>query len=98
VQEEIRTREDIYGYDLLAWALHKSGRDAEARIAMEQALAQGTRDAMLYYHAGIIARGLHDESSARHYLEQALAVNPSFDPFGPVTARAVLDSLGAEGH
>ena len=25
VREEIQTRKDIYGYDLLAWALYKSG-------------------------------------------------------------------------
>jgi len=43
VEEELATRRDIYGYDLLAWALHKSGRDAEARAPMQRALALGTR-------------------------------------------------------
>ena len=51
VQEEIRTRHDVYGYDLLAWALHKSARDAEAREAMTRALSQGTRDRQLLRHA-----------------------------------------------
>ncbi|HEY3118055.1 MAG TPA: tetratricopeptide repeat protein, partial [Chloroflexota bacterium] len=54
VRDEIRTRHDIYGYDLLAWALHRSGRDEEARDAMTHALSLGTRDAMLFYHAGMI--------------------------------------------
>src|SRR5207302_622345 len=39
VTKELETRRDIYGYDLLAWALHKSGRDGAARIAMARALA-----------------------------------------------------------
>jgi len=94
VEEELRTRRDVYGYDLLAWALHQSGRDAEALAPMRQALALGTRDAMLYFHAGMIARALGDSASARSHLETALAINPFWHPIQPATARAVLDSLG----
>jgi tetratricopeptide (TPR) repeat protein len=93
VREEIRTRQDIYGYDLLAWALHQSGRDHEAIEAMSHALALGTRDAMLFYHAGMIERGLGDVRSARHYLRAALKTNPYWHPLQPDWARAVLDSL-----
>ncbi len=93
VRSELRTRRDIYGYDLLAWALHKSGRDAEARGPMQQALALGTRDAMLYYHAGMIERALGDGTAARARLETALAINPAWHPSQPASARAVLDSL-----
>jgi tetratricopeptide (TPR) repeat protein len=93
VQEELRTRRDIYGYDLLAWALHKSGRDREARDPMAKALALGTRDAMLFYHAGMIARGVGDTAAARAHLSTALAINPYWHPFQPAEARAVLDSL-----
>jgi len=93
VEEELATRRDIYGYDLLAWALHKSGRDAEARAPMQRALALGTRDAMLHYHAGMIARALGDSATARAQLEAALAINPYWHPSQPAAARAVLDSL-----
>ncbi len=93
VESELRTRRDIYGYDLLAWALHKSGRDTEARAPMARALLLGTRDAMLYFHAGMIDRSLGDTASARARLETALATNPSWHPSQPVQARAVLDSL-----
>jgi len=93
VEEELATRRDIYGYDLLAWALHKSGRDAEARAPMQRALALGTRDAMLHYHAGMIARALGDSATARSQLEVALAINPYWHPSQPAAARAVLDSL-----
>jgi tetratricopeptide (TPR) repeat protein len=93
VEDELRTRQDLYGYDLLAWALHKSGRDAEARRAMAHALALGTRDAMLCYHAGIIDHALGDDVSARARLEAALAINPYWHPSQPADARAVLHSL-----
>ena len=86
-------RRDTQGYDLLAWALHKSGRPREAREAMAAALAQGTQDAVLFYHAGMIAREAGDAVSARHYLQRALAIAPSFDYAAPAIARAALDSL-----
>ena len=93
VEAELRTRRDIYGYDLLAWALHKSGKNADARAPMARALSLGTRDAMLYFHAGMIDRSLGDTASARARLETALAINPSWHPSQPGEARAVLDSL-----
>lgn len=96
VGKEIETRKDIYGYDLLAWALHKAGRNDEARIAMNEARRLGTRDAMLFYHAGIIERSLGDVRRARYFLSEALKVNPSFHPTHPRHARAVLDSLDRE--
>jgi tetratricopeptide (TPR) repeat protein len=94
VEEEIGSRQDIYGYDLLAWALHQSGRDQEARGAMSHALSLGTRDALLFYHAGMIEHGLGDAGSARHYLRAALETNPYWHSLQPDRARAVLDSLG----
>jgi tetratricopeptide (TPR) repeat protein len=51
IREEMKTRKDVYAYDLLAWSLHKQGRDREAAGAMAVALSQGTRDAQLQYHA-----------------------------------------------
>ena len=51
IREEMKTRKDVYAYDLLAWSLHKQGRDREAAEAMAKALSQGTRDAQLQYHA-----------------------------------------------
>ncbi|MGN6393032.1 MAG: tetratricopeptide repeat protein [Gemmatimonadales bacterium] len=93
VTGELAFRHDIYGDDLLAWALHRAGRDAEARPAMARALALGTRDAMLYYHAGMIDRAVGDSSGARAALRTALAINPWWHPTQPAEARAVLDSL-----
>ncbi len=48
-EEEIRTRHDVYGWDLLAWALYRSHRHQEAHDAMHQCARAGhpRRDAVL---------------------------------------------------
>jgi tetratricopeptide (TPR) repeat protein len=78
VRTEMRTRHDVYGYDLLAWCLYKKGNDRAALAAMQHALAQRTEDAQLYYHAGMIERALGNADVARGYLAQATAMNPRF--------------------
>jgi tetratricopeptide (TPR) repeat protein len=93
---ELETRKDIYGYDLLAWALCKSGRQAEAREAIEPALALGIRDASLLYHAGMIERALGNDLAARAHLQAALHANPRWHPFQPAAARMTLDSIAAD--
>jgi len=97
VQKELETRKDIYGYDLLGWALHKEHRDAEARDAMMLARRLSTRDAMLFYHTGMIERALGNTRRASYFLAQALEINPQFHPTQPAEARAVLDSIEREG-
>lgn len=93
VRRELETRHDVYGYDLLAWALHAAGRDHEARAPMARALALGTQDAMLFYHAGMIDLALGDTTGARSRLERALAINPAWHPSQPARVRALLDTL-----
>ena len=77
-QRELEVRHDIYTWDCVAWALHKNGRNAEAADAISKALAQGTKDALLYFHAGMIYFALDDESKARDYLASVMAINPRF--------------------
>ena len=91
--EEIKTRHDVYGWDLLAWALHRSDRNQEAQAAMTHALALGTRDAMLFYHAGMIEAALGRNEAAKKHLEEALATNPHWHPSQPAEARATLERL-----
>jgi tetratricopeptide (TPR) repeat protein len=55
IREELKTRRDVYAYDLLAWSLHKQGRNAEAARAMRMALREGTKDPLLASHAAAIA-------------------------------------------
>jgi Tfp pilus assembly protein PilF len=53
-QEELRDRKDVYGHDIVAWALEKSGRHAEAQAAMREALRLHTPDPLLERHARVI--------------------------------------------
>ena len=91
--DELRVRKDVYGYDAYAWALLANDRPAEADEAMSMALAFGTHDAKLLYHAGMIATALDDSARARTLLREALALDDSFDPAGAARARATLESL-----
>ncbi len=95
VREELQTRRDIYGYDLLAWALYKQHRGVPAKRAMAEALREGTVDALLFYHAGMIDRSLGNTAAARAELTRALAVNPYFQTAAPDSARAALAALAS---
>jgi tetratricopeptide (TPR) repeat protein len=94
---EIGARHDVYAWDLLAWALHRSGRHAEAQAAMVRAVAMGTRDPMILFHAGMIEAALGRQGEARRHLEHALAINPYWHPFQPAEARRTLARLPAGG-
>ncbi len=72
---EAGRRHDVYTLDALAWALYANGDSAPARQQIEKALAVGTRDAKLFYHAGAITLKLHDREAAARYLKQALDLN-----------------------
>lgn len=91
--EEYAVRRDIYGADAIAWTALKANKLNEAQAAIEQALRLGTRDAKLFYHAGMIARAAGDRSRAHDYLQRALKLNPQFDPLQASIARRVLQDL-----
>ena len=92
-QAELTVRKDAYGYDALAWALLAAGRPAEADTAMTSAVAFGTKDAKLDYHAGMIALALGQTDRARTSLQAALALDPGFDPLQAARARRALADL-----
>lgn len=79
-EKDLVTRQDIYSYDTLAWALLKNDRIPEAWEAIEKAMASGTQDAEIFYHAGVIKQELGDEPTAISYLEQSMNVSPFFCP------------------
>ena len=92
-QDELVVRKDVYGYDAYAWALLANGRATDADAAIATALSFGTRDAKLYYHAGMIAAAVGDTGRAKGDLQKALALDPSFDPLQAERARATLAGL-----
>lgn len=92
-RSELEIRRDVYGYDAYAWALLADGRPDEADAAMGSALALGTRDARLLYHAGMIALANGRPAEALARLTEALDLEPGFDPVGAARARQVLETL-----
>ena len=90
---ELESRKDIYGYDAAAWAEYRNGNYEKAREYIDRAMALGTRDARLYYHAGMIAYALGQDQQALAYLEQALAINPHFSILEAVRAHETLQFL-----
>jgi tetratricopeptide (TPR) repeat protein len=92
-EHEATLRHDIYTDDTLAWAYFKVGRYAEASRLADRSLSLGTRDALLLYHAGMIARALGDQVRAAHYLAQALRTNRYFHVLHAREARRTLASL-----
>jgi tetratricopeptide (TPR) repeat protein len=92
-ESELAARQDIYAYDTLAWVLYRLGRYDEARAASDRALALGTPDAQLHYHAGLIAAAQGDAARATTHLRRALELNPHFDLLQAEEARRTLAAL-----
>ncbi len=86
-------RPGIYGHDALAWALYRAGAYDEASRESAAALALGTQDALLYFHAGAIAQARGDDAAAREAYTQALQINPAFSILHAPEARAALTAL-----
>ncbi len=86
--KEYEVRHDIYGADAVAWTALKANKIPEAQAAIKDASRLGTRDARLFYHAGMIARAAGDETEARRQIARAMALNPGFDPLQASILRA----------
>ena len=91
--KEFEVRHDIYTWDALAWALYKNGKYQEASNAIDNALRPGTRDALLFFHAGMIASRLGQTSQAKERLQTALHINPRFHVIYSDVARQQLQLL-----
>ena len=83
-----RERPSIDGDDVLAWALVRTGRCAEALGYSKHALRLDTRDALKDFHRGEIERCLGNRAGARRWFRRALALNPRFSVlWAPVAGR-----------
>jgi tetratricopeptide (TPR) repeat protein len=92
-RDDVETRRDVYGLDLLAWALQLNGHTDEARATEREAMALGTEDAVLLYHAGMIEAAAGHPDDARDLLSSALDLNPGFDLGDVAQARETLAGL-----
>jgi tetratricopeptide (TPR) repeat protein len=68
---ELDSRGDVFSHDALAWSLAATGKLTEAHSEMQRALAEGTREARLFFHAGIIASQAGHSADAERWLRKA---------------------------
>ncbi len=91
---EWNRRHSILVADALGWALYANGRYADALRYATFAGKLGYRNALLYFHRGMIERALGDLGAARKDLREALAINPHFSIQNSSVAERTLAKLG----
>jgi tetratricopeptide (TPR) repeat protein len=95
VEEEYKTRPNVFVADTLAWCYYKNGRTEDAKATIKKALSQRTPDASFLFHAGMIHAKVGDRVSAQKYLYRALSLNPNFHPVHAKVAADTLKELGS---
>ena len=89
---EKKVRDDIYTEDALGWALYRKGDIPGARAASDKAMALGTKDARLIYHAGAIRIAGGDKAAGEKLVREALKLNPAFDRTGAAEAAKLVQA------
>lgn len=95
ITEDMKQRQDIHGYDILAWVHFRAGRLDDAAEAINRATAIGTQDALIHFHAGMIHLARGERDKARTALRRALEINPGFSILHAPIARQRLAELNA---
>ncbi|MEU5234718.1 tetratricopeptide repeat protein [Streptomyces anulatus] len=91
-EQTLRTRPFVAVHDAYAWALHRAGRDPEALVQADKALATGTRGALFHYHRAAVHHALGDTEASRRDLTEALR-EPAFHPLHADAARDLLQRI-----
>ena len=92
-ESDYADNKDIYAADIYAWCLYKKGRLKEAKTVIKDALRLETKNALIFYHAGMIEKDLGNKGEARRFLRLALETNPVFDFVQSEKARLALREL-----
>jgi len=71
--------QSIKTYHILAWTNFKLGNYEDAGKNIELALRLGTKDPLMYYHAGKIYEKLDMNEKAKEYSDFALKINPYYE-------------------
>lgn len=79
MQTEVNVRRDAETLDTLGWALLRSGRWQEARVAIQEALRSGIRDPGLFYRAGVIEKALGNQPQSLAFFQLAKETDPTFN-------------------
>lgn len=93
VKAELENRQDIYTYDAQSWVLYRLKWFNEAQQASRKALRFNTAEPSFFYHAGMIESALGNRTKARELLQNALSLNPNFDPVQSRSADETLRAL-----
>ena len=95
-KQELQVRRDVFTYGALAWALAASGKENEAYEHILLSLKEGTKDARLFYHAGVIAFQLGKIKKSKAWLEKAEGMSDMLMPSEREKMEAVLSVLETE--
>ena len=95
-REALKGRPSILGHDALAWNLFRNGQTSEAAKEASRALATGSRDPVLRYHAAAIALADGRQGEATAHLRIVLATNPRFSAALSDDVEALAAKLGIE--
>jgi tetratricopeptide (TPR) repeat protein len=90
---ELDSRSDVFTLDALAWSLAAAGNVAEGLSEMQRALAEGTQDARLLFHAGVIASQAGHSADAERWLRKASELSHLLLP----SERNELQKVAARG-
>jgi uncharacterized membrane-anchored protein len=82
-------RPDAAGLDTVAWAAYQTGDLTTARTQSDAALALGSIDARILYHAGAIRLATGDVDAGHALVSRALALGPALDPLDREGAQAI---------
>ena len=75
---DVKIRQDADTLDTYARVLMQLGRWQDAQRALQRTLGQGTRNAVIFYRAGLVEQQLGNGAKANQYFEAAQMVDPSF--------------------
>jgi len=92
-RSEFHSRGDVFTHDALAWSLAAAGNLAEAHSEMQRALAEGTQDARLFFHAAVIASRSGYAADAERWLGKASELSQLLLP----SERNELQNAAARG-
>src|SRR5882724_244804 len=70
-QAELDLRSDVFTHDASAWSLAAAGKLSEAHSEMQRALAEGTEDGRLFFHAAVIASKTGHTADTDRWLRKA---------------------------
>ena len=86
-------RPGVVGDDAVGWVLTRSGRCDEGLRFARKSLRLGTRDASMFFHAGMAAKCAGRRGEAVMYLRKVRDLNPRFSVRWANTAKTALAEL-----